>query len=101
MTMNRSEDLLRRRREFSEIATKRGINGLDFQHVAICERRCWLHRKRISFNAWSDLIRTGQVLHDDLHRRDASVDGLAGLAPDRIAWDSSTDRTRPRLNSSH
>src|SRR3546814_2268359 len=90
MTMNSPEDLLRRCREFSENAVKRGVNGLDFQHVAICERRCWLHRKRTSFNAWSDLIRSGQVLHDDLHRRDSSADGLVGLAPDRIDWDSST-----------
>src|SRR3546814_6117715 len=35
-------------------------------------------------------MRGGQVLHDDLHRRDSSADGLVGLAPDRIDWDSST-----------
>ncbi len=63
------------------------VNGLDFQHAAICARRCWLHLHRASMNEWSEHIRLGSIRHGDSHQRDQSTTGLLGLSPDRLDWD--------------
>jgi CRISPR-associated exonuclease Cas4 len=70
-------------------ASRIEANGLDFQHAAICGRRCWLHKKRLSLNAWSEEIRRGEILHASSHIRDRSVSGLMGLRPDRLDWNAS------------
>ena len=55
-------DHLARIRAFCDRAEELDVQGLDFQHAAICRRRCWLHLHRASMNEWSDLIRLGEVL---------------------------------------
>jgi CRISPR-associated exonuclease Cas4 len=80
-------DHLARIRAFCDRAEELEVQGLDFQHVAICRRRCWLHLHRASMNEWSDLIRLGEVLHADSHSRDRSIAGSTGLTPDRLDWE--------------
>lgn len=80
-----SQDAIRR---FCERAEELGANGLDFQHAAICERRCWLHLRRASLNDWSALIRLGEARHAGSHVRDTSASGLDGLRPDRVDWEA-------------
>ena len=74
--------------QFCERAEQIGVNGLDFQHVSICERRCWLHLRRASLNNWSALVRLGETRHLGSHARDTSASGLDGLRPDRVDWAS-------------
>jgi hypothetical protein len=50
-----------------------GVHGLEFQHAALCARRCWLHLHRAHLNAWSEHIRRGEVRHAESHSRDRSV----------------------------
>jgi CRISPR-associated exonuclease Cas4 len=83
----KGSDHLARVRAFCDRAEELEVQGLDFQHAAICRRRCWLHLHRASMNEWSDLIRFGKVLHGDSHSRDRSVAGLTGLKPDRLDWE--------------
>jgi CRISPR-associated exonuclease Cas4 len=80
-------DHLARIRAFCDRAEDLEVQGLDFQHAAICRRRCWLHLHRASMNEWSDLIRLGEVLHVHSHSRDRSIAGLTGLKPDRLDWE--------------
>lgn len=71
-----------------ERADAAGANGLDFQHAALCPRRCWLHLHRASLNAWSETIRIGEAVHAASHTRNRSTQGLAGLRPDRVDWEA-------------
>ncbi|WP_018632667.1 Dna2/Cas4 domain-containing protein [Neomegalonema perideroedes] len=62
------------------------LHGLLFQHLELCERRAWLHLHRVDYAHLEERMKLGAVAHE-LHRpRDRSVEGLMGLAPDRIDW---------------
>src|SRR4051794_26617496 len=71
---------------FAAIVEGEGLHGLAFQHLALCRRRAWLHLNRIDYAHLDRRMALGTVAHA-LHRaRDRSVEGLMGLAPDRIDW---------------
>src|SRR4051812_9925948 len=93
------EILIRRVRSFAEEAERLGLNGLDFQHVAICRRRAWLHLRRISFATRNEHVRQGLVVAEASFRRDASVDGLMGLRPDRLDWTKRIVQEEKKSNS--
>lgn len=61
-----------------------GWHGLHFQHAALCPRRAWFCLNRMQ--AVDERMRRGIALHEQTHSRDRSVEGLIGLAPDRIDW---------------
>lgn len=71
---------------FSERVERLGLHGLHFQHVALCERRAWMYLHRINFAQWYHRVELGTVRHETSYARDHSVQGLFGLAPDRIDW---------------
>lgn len=81
--------MLGRIQQFSEKADKFEIGGLLFQHITICERRCWLIMNRLSFTHLSEHIRLGTIRHENSHERDISTSGLMGISPDRIIWEES------------
>lgn len=64
-----------------------GLHGLHFQHVVLCERRAWMYLHGINFAQWYGRVATGAARHRASYARDHSVEGLMGLAPDRIDWD--------------
>jgi CRISPR-associated exonuclease Cas4 len=64
------------------------LYGLSFQHVSLCERRAWFHLKRIDCAHLDERMALGTVLHALSRARDRTVDGLAGLNPDRIDWEA-------------
>lgn len=73
-------------RAFAAAVEAHELHGLLFQHLELCERRAWLHLHRIDYAHLEERMRLGAVAHE-LHRpRDRSVQGLMGLAPDRIDW---------------
>jgi CRISPR-associated exonuclease Cas4 len=75
-----------RLRHFAAIVEAAGLYSLAFQHLALCRRRAWLHLNRIDYAHLDWRMALGTVAHA-LHRtRDRSVEGLMGLAPDRIDW---------------
>lgn len=63
------------------------MHGLHFQHVSLCERRAWMYLHRINFAQWYSRVELGTVKHRTSYARDHTVEGLFGLAPDRIDWD--------------
>lgn len=71
---------------FSERVERLELHGLHFQHVALCERRAWMHLHGISFAQWHARVQTGTALHATSYARDRSTAGLLGLAPDRLDW---------------
>lgn len=74
-------------RAFAEEVERHELHGLLFQHLDLCERRAWLHLNRVDYAHLEERMRLGAVAHE-LHRpRDRSVEGLMGLAPDRIDWE--------------
>jgi CRISPR-associated exonuclease Cas4 len=75
-----------RLRQFAVIVEVEGLHGLAFQHLELCRRRAWLHLNRIDYAHLDRRMALGTLAHA-LHRtRDHSVEGLMGLAPDRIDW---------------
>lgn len=72
---------------FAERVDRLGLHGLHFQHVALCKRRAWLYLHRINFAQWYHRVELGTARHETSYTRDHSVQGLFGLAPDRINWD--------------
>ncbi len=40
----------------------------------------------VSFAQWHERVALGTAKHENSYRRDHSIDGLFGLAPDRIDW---------------
>ena len=73
--------------KFRDIVEKHDLHGLPFQHLDICKRRAWFHMNRINYAHLDARMQLGSVSHE-LHRpRDHSVEGLMGIAPDRIDWD--------------
>jgi CRISPR-associated exonuclease Cas4 len=79
--------LLPRVRHFAAIVTEADLNGLAFQHLALCRRRAWLHLHRIDYAHLDVRMQRGLALHDASKPRDRSVVGLMGLSPDRIDWE--------------
>jgi CRISPR-associated exonuclease Cas4 len=73
-------------RRFAAIVTRADLNGLAFQHLALCRRRAWFHLQRIDYAHLDERMQRGLALHDMSRPRDHSVVGLIGLAPDRIDW---------------
>ena len=71
---------------FAELVERHGLHGLVFQHLSLCERRAWLHLHRIDYSHLEERMKLGAVAHDLAKPRDSSVEGLMGLAPDRIDW---------------
>ncbi len=90
MTMDTA--LMGRLRRLSDAAERLDLNGLDIQHAALCLRRAWLHRKRVSFAAANGHVRRGLALAAGHYARDRSAFGLNGLHPDRIDWEGRTIR---------
>ncbi|MDD2867482.1 Dna2/Cas4 domain-containing protein [Neomegalonema sp.] len=73
-------------RAFVALVEAHDLHGLLFQHLDLCERRAWLHLQRVDYAHLEERMKLGAVAHE-LHRpRDRSVEGLMGLAPDRIDW---------------
>ncbi len=71
---------------FHEIVERENLHALPFQHLALCARRAWFHLKRIDYAHLDERMQRGIVIHELSKPRDASVEGLMGLAPDRIDW---------------
>jgi len=74
-------------RRFREVVVRADLHGLLFQHLELCERRAWLHLNRINYAHLEERMRLGSVSHDLHKTRDRSVEGLIGIAPDRIDWE--------------
>lgn len=72
--------------KIANLCIKHDFHGLLFQHLAICRRRAWLHIKRIQCAHLEQRMELGQISHLLNRARDVSVEGLIGLAPDRIDW---------------
>lgn len=73
--------------EFARLCELHGMHGLAFQHHAVCRRRAWLHLNRIDYAHLEERMALGTLAHAASKVRDRSVEGLMGLAPDRIDWD--------------
>jgi CRISPR-associated exonuclease Cas4 len=86
MTGQATQPLPNRIRRFADIVEREGLHGLHFQHVALCERRAWLHLNRIDYAHLDERMALGTALHNINRPRDSSVEGLTGLSPDRIDW---------------
>jgi CRISPR-associated exonuclease Cas4 len=71
---------------FRELAEAHDLHGLLFQHVELCHRRAWLHANRIDYSHLEPRMSLGTTSHALSKVRDTSVEGLIGLAPDRIDW---------------
>ncbi|NYS26388.1 Dna2/Cas4 domain-containing protein [Rhodobacteraceae bacterium 2376] len=72
---------------FRDLVQEGDLHGLLFQHLDLCTRRAWLHLHRIDYAHLEERMRKGSVGHDLHKARDRSVEGLMGLAPDRINWE--------------
>lgn len=72
---------------FRDLAETFHLHGLLFQHLLLCERRAWFHLNRIDYAHLEERMRLGSVAHEIHRPRDHSVDGLIGVAPDRIDWE--------------
>jgi CRISPR-associated exonuclease Cas4 len=75
-------------RKFYERVERLGLHGLHFQHVALCERRAWLYLHNVNFAHWHGRVALGTVRHAQAFKRDHSVVGLFGLAPDMVDWEN-------------
>ncbi len=76
-------------RDFADICERSGLHGLLFQHYVLCRRRAWFHMNRVDYAHLDQRMQRGLALHDKSKPRDRSVEGLLGLAPDRIDWKNS------------
>lgn len=74
--------------DFHAIVEGANLHALPFQHLALCVRRAWFHLKRIDYAHLDQRMQRGIVAHETSKPRDTSVEGLMGLAPDRIDWDN-------------
>lgn len=62
------------------------LHGLDVWHASICPRRAWNHLHGVNYANRDEIVALGSALHEAAYSRDRSVDGLLGMAPDRIDW---------------
>lgn len=82
-----NEETVRLAKTFAHLVELHDLHGLLFQRVEFCDRRSWLHLNRIDYAHLDERMQLGVVLHD-LHKpRDHSVEGLIGIAPDRVNWE--------------
>lgn len=72
---------------FFERVDRLELHGLHFQHVNLCARRAWMYLHRINFAQWNSHVAVGAAHQVTHHKRDRSVVGLIGLAPDRLDWE--------------
>ncbi|MEN8128904.1 MAG: Dna2/Cas4 domain-containing protein [Pseudomonadota bacterium] len=72
---------------FYQRVERLNLHGLHFQHVELCERRAWMYLHKVNFAQWYSRVQTGNAMHVTSYKRDHSVRGLFGLAPDRIDWE--------------
>ena len=72
--------------EFARLVEAEGLHGLHFQHVSLCARRAWFHLNRIDYAHLDERMAMGAAMHEASRPRDRSVEGLMGLAPDRVDW---------------
>lgn len=72
--------------EFARVVEAEGLHGLHFQHVSLCTRRAWFHLNRIDYAHLDERMANGTTMHEISRPRDRSVEGLMGIAPDRIDW---------------
>ena len=77
----------RQAEEFARLCDLHDLHGLVFQHHAICRRRAWLHLNRVDYAHLEERMALGTLAHATSKVRDRSVEGLMGLAPDRIDWE--------------
>ena len=75
-------------RTFQDVVERADLHGLLFQHLDLCERRAWFHLNRINYAHLEERMSLGTVSHELHKTRDRSVEGLIGIAPDRIDWES-------------
>lgn len=73
-------------KRFVSICEKWNLQGLDFQHAALCDTRAWLHLRRIQTAMLDEGARMGSALHMEREGRDPSVSGLLGIKPDSADW---------------
>ena len=73
--------------EFARLCDLHDLHGLAFQHHAICRRRAWLHLNRVDYAHLDERMALGTLAHTTSKVRDRSVEGLMGLAPDRVDWE--------------
>jgi len=71
---------------FWDICERWGLGGLHFQHAALCPTRLWLYQNKMISAEMDTRVRKGLALHQTHHRKDKSVLGLIGLAPDAVDW---------------
>lgn len=62
-----------------------GVQGLSFQHIALCPTRTWLHYHRLDCGHLNRHMQLGLLLHERVAGNPLGQ-GLHGLAPDRIDW---------------
>jgi CRISPR-associated exonuclease Cas4 len=62
------------------------LHGLDVWHASICPRRAWNHLHGVNYANRDETVALGSALHEAAYSRDRSVDGLFGMAPDRLDW---------------
>jgi CRISPR-associated exonuclease Cas4 len=62
------------------------LHGLDVWHASICRRRAWNHLHGVNYANQDQTVALGSALHEAAYSRDRSVEGLLGMAPDRIDW---------------
>lgn len=65
------------------------LHGLDVWHASICLRRAWNHLHGVNYANQDQTVALGSALHEAAYSRDRSVEGLFGMAPDRIDWSGS------------
>ena len=70
---------------FADLVERHGLHRLC-SASSLCEGRAWLHLHRIDYSHLEERMKLGAVAHDLAKPRDSSVEGLMGLAPDRIDW---------------
>ncbi len=79
-------DQLHQMEEFARLCDLNDLHGLAFQHHSICRRRAWLHLNRVDYAHLEERMALGTLAHAASRVRDRSVEGLMGIAPDRIDW---------------
>ena len=78
--------ILEKARCLRELAEERGLHGLYFQHVALCQRRAWLHLMGATHAARHSRVQRGLALHQ-IERRPGEVPRGLGIAPDAIDFE--------------
>ena len=75
--------ILEKARCLRERVEEIGLHGLYFQHIALCNRRAWLHLMGATHAAHNARVSRGLSLHQTEKRPDDVPKGL-GIAPDAI-----------------